>query len=319
MLKSSLCDYSDAYILVKRTIIVINTAAEGAAANNRNKKVIFKNCAPFTNCMCEINNTQIDNTKDIDIVMPMYNLIEYSDNYAKTTGSLWQYCKNIPALNTNDQIIIFAEGNLTDSFNFKVKITGRTGNDRTKYVEIMVPLKYLSNFWRTLEMPLINCEVNLILTWSSTCVLVSTNIQNQNARFAITDTKLYVPAVTLSTQENTKFLQQLKSGFKRVINWNKYLSKPELLAQNPNFNHLVESSFQGVNRLFVLAFENDDHRTSNNQYYLPTIEIKDYNIMINGENFFDQPIKNNKVTYESIRKIATGQVDDYTTTQLVVY
>ena len=168
-------------------------------------------------------------------------------------------------------------------------------------------------------MPLINCEVNLILTWSSTCVLVSTNIQNQNARFAITDTKLYVPAVTLSTQENTKFLQQLKSGFKRVINWNKYLSKPELLAQNPNFNHLVESSFQGVNRLFVLPFENDDHRTSNNQYYLPTIEIKDYNIMINGENFFDQPIKNNKVTYESIRKIATGQVDDYATTQLVVY
>ena len=141
MLKSSLCDYSDAYILVKRTIIVINTAAEGAAANNRNKRVIFKNCATFTNCMCEINNTQIDNTKDIDIVMPMYNLIEYSDNYAKTTGSLWQYCKNIPALNTNDQIIIFAEGNLTDSFNFKVKITGRTGNDRTKYVEIMVPLK----------------------------------------------------------------------------------------------------------------------------------------------------------------------------------
>ena len=94
----------------------------------------------------------------------------------------------------------------------------------------MVPLKYLSNFWRTLEMPLINCEVNLILTWSSTCVLISTNVQNQNAAFAITDAKLYVPVVTLSTQENTKFFQQLKSDFKRVINWNKYLSKPELLA-----------------------------------------------------------------------------------------
>ena len=132
------------------------------------------------------------------------------------------------------------------------------------------------------------------MTWSSTCVLVSTNIQNQNARFAITDTKLYVPVVTLSTQENTKFFQQLKSGFKRVINWNKYLSKPELLAQNTNLNHLVKPSFQGVNRLFVLAFENDDNRTSNKQYYLPTVEIKDYNIMINGENFFDQPIKNNK-------------------------
>ena len=183
----------------------------------------------------------------------------------------------------------------------------------------MVPLKYLSNFWRTLEMPLINCEVNLILTWSSTCVLIATNIPNQIATFAITDTKLYVPVVTLSTQENTKFLPQLKSGFKRVINWNKYLSKPELLTQNPTLNHLIEPSFQGVNRLFVLAFENDDDRTSDEQYYLPTVEIKDYNIMINGENFFDQPIKNNKVTYENIRKIATGQGHDYTTGCLLDY
>ena len=311
MLKSSLCDYSDAYILVKGTISVNNTAAAGAAANNTNKKVIFKNCAPFTNCISEINNTQIDNAKDTDIVMPMYNVIEYSDNCAKTTGSLWQYCKDIPALNANDDIIIFAEGNTTDSFNFKVKFTGGTGNNGTKDVEIMAPLKYLSNFWRTLEILLINCEVNLILTWSST--------PNQNATFAITDTKLYVPVVTLSTQENTKFFQQLKSGFKRVINWNKYLSKPELLAQNPNLNHLVEPSFQGVNRLFVLAFENDDHRTSDDQYYLPTVEIKDYNIMINGENFFDQPIKNNKITYENIRKIATGQGDDYATGCLFDY
>ena len=119
--------------------------------------------------------------------------------------------------------------------------------------------------------------------------------------------------MTLSTQENTNFLQQLKSGFKRVINWNKYLSKAELLAQNPNLNHLVEPSFEGVNRLFVLAFENDDDRTSDEEYYLPTVEIKDYNIVINGENFFDQPIKYNKVTYDNIRKIATGQGDDYTT------
>ena len=228
MLKSSLCDYSDAYILVKGTISVNNTAAAGAAANNTNKKVIFKNCAPFSNCIREVNNMQIDNAKDIDIVMPMYNLIEYSDNYAKLSGSLWQYCKDIPALNANDEIIIFAEGNLTDSFNFKLKITGRTGNNRTKDVEIMVPLKYLSNFWRTLEMSLINCEVNLILTWSSTCVLIATNTPNQNATFAITDTKCYVPVVTLSTQENTKFLQQLKSGFKRVD-----LSKQQALDADP--------------------------------------------------------------------------------------
>ena len=319
MLKSSLCDYRDTYILVKGTINVNNTAAQGAAVNNTNKKVIFKNCDPFTNCISEINNTQIDNAKDIDIVMPMCNLIEYSDNYAKTTGSLWKYCKDIPARNANDEIVIFTDGNTTDSFNFKVKITDRTGNDGTKDIEIMVPLKYLSSFWRTLEMPLINCEVNLILTWSSSCVLIATSIPNQNATFAITDTKLYVPVVTLSTQENTKFFQQLKSGFKRVISWNKYLSMPELLAQNPNLNHLVEPSFQGVNRLFVLPFENDDDRTSDDEYYLPTVEIKDHNIMINGENVFDQPIKNNKVTYDNIRKIATGQGDDYTTGCLLDY
>ena len=319
MLKSSLCDYSDAYILVKGTISVNNTVATGSAVNNTNKKVIFKNCAPFTNCISEINNTQIDNAKDIDIVMPMYNLIEYSDNYAKTTGNLWQYCKDIPARNNNNEIIVFDVSNVTDSFNFKVKFTGQTGNNGTKNVEIMVPLKYLSNLWRTLEMPLINSEVNVILTWSSTCVLVATSIDGQNATFAITDTKLYLPVVNLSTQDNTKFFQQIKLGFKRVINWNKYLSKPELLAQNPNLNHFVEPSFQGVNRLFVLAFENDDHRTSDDQYYLPTVEIKDYNIMINGENFFDQPIKNNKVTYDNIRKIALGQGDDNTTGCLLDY
>ena len=318
MLKSSLCDYSDAYILVKGTISINSTAVDGAVANNTNKKVIFKNCAPFTNSINEINNTQIDNAKGIDIVMPMYNLIEYSNNYEKT-GSLWQYCKDIPALNANDEFTQFTGGNATDSFNFKAKITGRTGDDGTKNVEIMVPLKYLSNFWRTLEMPLIICEVNLILTWSSTFVLIATNIPNQNVTFAITDTKRYVPVVTLSTQENTKFLQQLKSDFKRVINWNKYLSKPELLAQNPNLNHLVKPSFQGVNRLFVLAFSNDDYRTSYNIYYLPNVEIKNCNIMINGENFFDQPIKNNKVTYDNIRKIATGQGDDDTTGCLLDY
>ena len=125
MLTSSLCDYSDAYILVTGTITVNSTATPDADANNTNKKVIFKNCTPFTNCISEINNTQADNAKDIDVVMPMYNLIEYSDNYSKTSGSLWQYCKDIPAVdNNNNAIVNFAENNLTDSFNFKAKMTG---------------------------------------------------------------------------------------------------------------------------------------------------------------------------------------------------
>ena len=104
-----------------------------------------------------------------------------------------------------------------------------------------------------------------------------------------------------------------------MINWNKYIWKPELLAWNPNLNHLVEPSFQGVNRLFVLAFENDAQRTSNKRYHLPNVEIKDYNVVIDGKNFFDQPVKNNKITYENIRKIATGQGDDYTTGCLLDY
>ena len=127
----------------------------------------------------------------------------------------------------------------------------------------MVPLKYFSNFSRTLEIPLINWEVELILTWSVNCVIIYTNVANQVPTFTITETNLYVPVVTLSTQDNAKLLPQLKSGFKRTISWNKYLAKPELLAQNANLNHLIEPSFQGVNRLFVLAFEDDAQRTSN--------------------------------------------------------
>ena len=126
----------------------------------------------------------------------------------------------------------------------------------------MVPLKYLSNFWRTLGMSLINCEVELILSWSKNCVIIYTDVANQVPTFTITETNLYVPIVTLSTQDNAKLLPQLKSGFKRTISWNKYLAKPELLAQNANLNHLIEPSFQGVNRLFVLAFEDDAQRIS---------------------------------------------------------
>ena len=245
MLKSSLCNYS-VNILVKGKITVNNTAAADADANNTNKKVIFKNCASFTECISRINNTQVDDAKCIDIIMSMHNLIEYSDNYSKTSGSLWQYCKDILAVNVNGDIVYFNGANATDSFNFKTKIKAQTDDDgEINNVEIMVPLKYLSNFWRTLEMPLINCEVELILTWSAGCVIIYTDVANQNPTFTITETYLYVPVVTLSTQDNAKLLPQLKSGFKRAIKWNKYLAKPNVLAQNPNLNHLVEPCVQG--------------------------------------------------------------------------
>ena len=144
MLKSSLCDYNDAHMLVKGTVTVAYTSATGSVTNKTNKKEIFKNCAPCTNCISQINNAPVDYAKDIDIIMPMYNLIEYIDNYSKASGSLQQNCKDITAVNNNGNI----EANATDSFNCKAKITGQTDDDGEKdNVEIMVLLKYLSNFF----------------------------------------------------------------------------------------------------------------------------------------------------------------------------
>ena len=157
--------------------------------------------------------------------MPMYNLIEYSDNYSKTSGSLFQYFKDIP----NDNLA------RSESFRYKVKRTGKTPADgNTKDVEKIVPLKYFSNFWKTLEMPLINCEVNLILAWSKDCVITNSTGEG---KFAITETKLYVPVVTLSTKDNEKLLQQLKLGFKKTMSWNKCESSIKTFAQNRYLNY----------------------------------------------------------------------------------
>ena len=173
--------------------------------------------------------------------MPMYNLLEYSDNYSKTSGILWQYYRDDPNNNITQ----------SESFKFKIKIIGKTpaaGN--TTDVEIAVPLKYLSNFWRTLEMPLINCEINLILTWSENCVISSVT---GATKFKTTDTKLYIPVVTLSTQDNEKLLQQSKSGFKRTINCNKYQPKVSPERQNQYLNFLIDPSFQGVIKLCFIV------------------------------------------------------------------
>ena len=251
MLRCSLCDFVDASIVVKGTITITGVRIDAAArqGDERNKGLVFKTCAPFTKCISKINSTETDNAQDIDIVMPVYNLIEYSDNYSKTFGSLWQYYKDESIHNLAN----------SESFKSKVKITGNTPADgNTKDVEIIVPLKYLSNFWRTLEMSLINCEVSLFLTWSSTCVITNST---GKGRFTITGTKLFDPVVTLSTQDNAKLLQHLKSDFRRTIDWNKYQSDPKTYVQNRYLNHLVNPSFEGVNGLFVLSWENENDRT----------------------------------------------------------
>ena len=165
MLRSDLCDYSDAYIVVKRDI----TLEGDNNANKRNKNLEFKNNAPFINCISKINGIKIDNVEDLDFVMPMYNLHEYSKNYKKTTGSLWDYYRDEPSnpLSSNPE-----------SFKYKTSITGKIpeDNDLLTNAKLVIPLKHLRNFWRSLNIPLINCEVELILTWSKNCVLADMTV-----------------------------------------------------------------------------------------------------------------------------------------------
>ena len=224
-------------------------------------------------------HTLTDNAEDLDIVIPMYNLLEYNKNYRKTTGSFWNYYRDEP----NEESTGGGNGTIkysirnSKSFDYKTSITGTLEGDNTeKEAEIVVPLKHLSNFWKTLDMPLVNCEINFILTWSEKCVLTSevgrdkiigtssdenpqfSEINNPtNATFKITDTKLYVPVVTLSTKDDNNFLEQLKSGFKRTIKWNTYRSEMTNKTKTNHLNHLIDATFIKVNKLFVLSFENE--------------------------------------------------------------
>ena len=206
-IESSLCDYSDAYILVTGNINV--------TGGDANTKVAFKNCAPFKDCRTEINDTFVDYADFINITMPMYNLIEYSDNYSDTSGSLWQFKRD--EIEGDVDLTVNAQHIPNNSSSFKYKssfITNRNG------VKIAVPLKYLSNFWRSLEMPLINCRVELSLKWIENCVLTEDAIgANTNATgadsaaFKINDAKLSVPVVTSSAEDNARLAKQLDEGF----------------------------------------------------------------------------------------------------------
>ena len=166
ILRSDFCDYSSAYIVVKGTI----TAEGDNNANKRNKNLAFKNNTPFINCISKINGIKIDNAEDLDVVMPMYNLLEYSKNYRKTTGSLWNYYRDEPSNSLSSN---------SESFKYKTGITGKTpeNNDSLTNVNVVIPLKYLSNFWKSLDMPLINCEVELILTWTKNCALAGMTVR----------------------------------------------------------------------------------------------------------------------------------------------
>ena len=328
MLQSDLCDYSVTYIVVKGTSTVAVLAEQNS--HGCDKKLAFKNNVPFINCISKINNTLTDNAEDLDVVLkPMYNMLECSKNYSKTSASLWNYYRDEPYSSRAGGINLSIRN--SKSFDYTTSITEKLeGIDTTKNVEIAVPLKYLSNFWRTLDLPLINCEVSLTLTWAANFVLRSkakrdadinagpavVAINNPTgAKFEVSHTKLYVPVVTLSTQDDDKPLQQLKTGFKRTIKWNKYRPEMSNQTKNINLNFFIDPTFTKTG-LFVLSFENEHNRTSFSQYYTPNVEIEGFNLLIDGKSFFDTPIKN-KEAYEKI--IEMGRNSDNTTGNLLDY
>ena len=237
VLKPYLCDYAEAYILTDGTI--------RAAATDANTSLALKNCAPFTKCNLEINDEHVDTAENLDITMPMYNLIEYSDNYQDSSATLYQYKRDESP--ENDAVADLTADN-SSSFKYKFSLLGNPvtdGNAEKRSVKVVVPLKYLSNFFRSLEMPLINCKIKLNLTWKKECVL---STDNGNAVFIINDTKMYVPVVTLSKEDNKDFIEQQNKGFQRSIYWNEYKTKEINENADANvFKHInLDPSFQGV-------------------------------------------------------------------------
>ena len=284
MLRSDLCDYCDAYILVKGTITV-NGVVNGVGNEilRRNRPLILKNNAPFVSCMTKINNEFIEDADDLDIVMPMYNLLEYSKNYRKTIAPLYNYYTD--ELSDDNNPSNFPNTNVVNSnaFEYKNKITGNTynvaagaaGHDANRVgkqdVKLAISLKYLRNFWRALNIPLISCEISLELKWNKNCVTTSFQQRQVDAgppavygtttgaALAINDCKLYIPVVILSQDDEIKLLTNLKSGFTKEIIWNKYRSQMTTQAINNNLNILIDPTFTNVNRLFVLAYGQDNN------------------------------------------------------------
>ena len=284
VLKPNLCDSAKAHILVDGTIRATN------AVNAT--KLALKNCAPYTKCNLEINDEHVDTAENLDIVMPMYNLKENSDNYQDSSATLYQYKRD--ELPEDDAVANLTADN-SSSFKYKIKLLGNitevAGNAagvRKLNVKVVVPLKYLINFFRSLEMPLINCKIKLNLTWKKECVL-STGAGE--AVFIINDTKMYVPVVTLSKEDNKDFIEQQNKGFQRCIYWNKYKTKE--INENADANVFkyinLDPSFQSVNRLFVMAYNRANNQPT--KYYLPRIDLEKYNVIIDERNFYDNPIE----------------------------
>ena len=217
--------------------------------------------------------------------------------------------------------------NTSSSFKYKIDLLGDPvvdNNVARRNLKVVVPLKYLSNFFRSLEMPLINCKIKLNLTWKEECVLSN---QRSDAVFIINDTKLYVPVVTLSEEDNKDFIEQQNKGFQRSIYWNEYKTKEQTMDSDANNANIVryvslDPSFQGVNRLFVMAYSrlaNQPTRVGRTKYYLPRIDLNKYNVIIDGRNFYDNPIESDVEKYRELKKVMIAKGEDYTTGSLLDY
>ena len=248
------------------------------------------------------------------------NLIEYSDNYQDSSATLYQYKRDEPPDNLANNLT----QNNTDSFQYKVELLGdpvHAGSIARRNVKVAMPLKYLSNFFRSLEMPLINCKIKLNLTWKKECVL---STDAGAAVFIINDTKMYVPVVTLSKEDNKDFIEQQNKGFQRSIYWNEYKTKEQTEnadANSPKYISL-DPSFQGVNRLFIMAYNRVDGQPTRNgqkKYYLPRIDLNKYNAIIDGRNFYDNPIESDIEKHRELKKVMIGKGEDYTTGSLLDY
>ena len=221
----------------------------------------LKSNAPFIKCISKTNGVQIDNAEDLDVVMPMYNLLKYSKNYRKTTGSFWNYYREQPSnpLSSNSESVKHKTSITGNTYNVGAVNAGYDANKVGKNkTEVVIPLKHLSNFWKSLNISLINCEIELILTWSENCILADITAANNpptGLELQMKDTKLYVPVVTLSKENDKKLLKQLKSGFKRTEKRNEYRSQMTVQSNNNNLNCLTDPMFTKFNRLFVLSFK----------------------------------------------------------------
>ena len=347
VLKPNLCDYAEAYILIDGSI--------RAAAADANTRLALKNCAPFTKCNLEINDEHVDTAENLDITMPMYNLIEYSDNYQDSSATLYQYKRDEPP--ENDAVTDLTADN-SSSLKYKISLLGNpvvanniarinvkvvvplkylsnffrslemplilgnpvvANNIARINVKVVVPLKYLSNFFRSLEMPLIKCKIKLNLTWKKERVL---STDDGNAVFIINDTKMYVPVVTLSKEDNKDFIEQQNKGFQISIYWNEYKTKEINEDADGNvFKYInLDPPFQGVKRLFVMAYNRANGQPTRNgqrKYYLPRIDLEKYNVIIDGRNFYNDPIESDIEKYRELKKVIIGKGEDYTTGSLL--